>query len=62
MPDEDSENVIKTCKKLTEEGFNAIPHLPARTIKDYSELEKYIGSLSEKAGCKKIFVYQQTHR
>ena len=40
LPDEDSENVINTSKKLIEEGFSAIPHLPARTIKDYSDLEK----------------------
>ena len=30
--------------------------MPARTIKDYNMLEKYIGSLSENAGCKKILV------
>ena len=56
LPDENSENVISTSKKLIDEGFNAIPHLPARTIKDNSELEKYIGALSEIAGCKKILV------
>ncbi len=56
LPDEDSMRVIDTCKKLSEEGYDVIPHLPARTIKDYSELEKYIGYLSENAGCKKILV------
>ena len=56
LPDEDSARVINTSKKLTEEGFNVIPHLPARTIKDNSELEKYIGALSEKSGCNKILI------
>ena len=56
LPDEKSENVIETSKKINEEGLTAIPHLPARTIKDNSELEKYIGSLSEIAGCNKILV------
>jgi len=56
LPDENSKNVIDTSKKLNTEGFNAIPHLPARTILNNSELEKYIGSLSEIAGCKKILV------
>ena len=56
LPDERSENVIETTKKINEEGLTAIPHLPARTIKDNSELEKYIGSLSEIAGCNKILV------
>jgi len=56
LPDEDAKRVIETSKKLTEEGYDVIPHLPARTIKDISDLENYIGALSEKAGCKKILV------
>jgi len=56
LPGEDPKNVINTAKKITQEGLNAIPHLPARTIKDYNMLEKYIGNLSENAGCKKILV------
>ena len=56
LPNEKSENVIETSKKINEEGLTAIPHLPARTIKDNSKLEKYIGSLSEIAGCNKILV------
>ena len=56
LPNEIYENVVNTSKKLNEEGFTAIPHLPARTIPDNSELEKYIGSLSEVAGCKNILV------
>ena len=56
LPDEDATKVIETCKKLTEEGYNSIPHLPARTMKSFSDLEKYVGSLSEIAGCKKILV------
>ncbi len=56
LPDENSENVIATSKKLIDEGFNAIPHLPARTIQNISELEKYIGSLAEISGCKKILI------
>ena len=56
LPGETSSRVIYTAKKLTEEGFNVIPHLPARTIKDNNELEKYIGDLSEKAGCDKILL------
>jgi len=56
LPDENPKKVIKTAKKIIQEGLNAIPHLPARTIKDYNMLEKYIGSLAEDAGCKKILV------
>ena len=56
LPDEKFERVINTSKKLNEEGFTAIPHLPARTFINNSHLEKYIGNLSEIAGCKKILV------
>ena len=56
LPDEDDKRVVETCKKLNEEGYDVIPHLPARTIGDFSDLERYIGSLSENAGCKKILV------
>ena len=56
LPDEDPKRIINTAKKIILEGLNAIPHLPARTIKDYNMLEKYIGRLSEYAGCEKILV------
>ena len=56
LPNETPARVINTSKKLSDEGFDVIPHLPARTIKNNSELEKYIGSLSEIAGCNKILV------
>lgn len=56
LPDEDATRVIETSKKLIQEGYNVVPHLPARTIKDFSDLEKYLGSLSEIAGCTKILI------
>ena len=56
LPDEESQRVIETSKKLKNEGYDVIPHLPARTIKNTTDLEKYIGDLSEKAGCNKILV------
>ena len=56
LPDDNSKNVIETAKKLSLEGFNVIPHLPARTIRDNVDLEKYIGELSEVCGCSSILV------
>ena len=56
LPDEEAKRVIETSKKLSEEGYDVIPHLPARTIKDISDLESFLGALSEKAGCKKILI------
>ena len=56
LPDETSSSVINTAKKLTNEGFDVIPHLPARTMRNIAEIESYIGNLSEEAGCNKILV------
>ena len=56
LPEENYVKVVETAKKINQEGLNAIPHLPARTIENYNMLEKYIGKLSEEAGCEKILV------
>jgi len=56
LPDENSKNVIDTAKKLKDEGYEVIPHLPARTILNESELEKYIGELANESGCTKILI------
>ena len=56
LPDENSKNVINTAKKLKDEGYEVIPHLPARTIINENELEKYIGDLANESGCTKILI------
>ncbi len=56
LPDESNIKVIETAKKLTDEGYKVIPHLPSRRMSDINNLENYIGNLSEKAGCKKILI------
>jgi methylenetetrahydrofolate reductase (NADPH) len=56
LPDENSKNVISTAKKLKDEGYEVIPHLPARTIINENELEKYLGDLANESGCTKILI------
>ena len=56
LPDENSKNVIRTAKKLKLEGYDVIPHLPARTIVNKNDLEKYIGELANESGCSKILI------
>ncbi len=56
LPDEKYKNVIQTAKKLNLEGYDVVPHLPARTIIDYNHLEKYIGDLANESGCSKILI------
>ena len=56
LPDENSKNIVKTAKKLKLEGYEVIPHLPARTIINKNDLEKYIGDLANESGCSKILI------
>ncbi len=56
LPNENYKNIIKTAKKIKDQGFEPIPHLPARTIENFSEVEKYLGMLSEVSGAKKILI------
>ena len=56
LPNENYKKIIDTAKKIKDEGFEPIPHLPARTIKNFSEVEKYLGMLSEISGAKKILI------
>ena len=56
LPNETQKNIFNTAKKIKDEGFNPIPHLPARAIKNFNELENYIGNLSEIAGVDKILI------
>ena len=44
------------AKKLKLEGYNVIPHLPARTIVNKNDLEKYIGELANESGCSKMLI------
>ena len=56
LPDEKSHNVVKTAKKLKLEGYDVIPHLPARTVLNNKDLERYIGDLALDSGCSKILI------
>ena len=56
LPDEKMDKVTETAKKLKLEGYTVIPHLPARTIANNNELEKYLKILSEDCGCSKILI------
>ena len=41
LPDENSANIVDTAKKLTDEGYDVIPHLPSRRMRDKEDLENY---------------------
>ena len=56
LPNENYTKIIDTAKNLKDEGYEVVPHLPSRRMKDKNDIENYIGGLSEKAGCKKILL------
>ena len=43
------EEMLKTAKKITDEGFIPMPHFPARIIKDKDILDSWLSQYSEEA-------------
>ena len=44
------EEMVETAKRLNSEGFNVMPHFPARIIKDKDTLENWIQRYQDEAG------------
>jgi methylenetetrahydrofolate reductase (NADPH) len=44
------EEMVQTAKRISSEGFNVMPHFPARIIKDKSTLEEWINIYQGEAG------------
>ena len=42
LPGNDFREVANKAKELVQSGFNPIPHFPARSIKNLSELKSYV--------------------
>ncbi len=43
LPGEDYKSVVNKVDELLKAGFNPVPHFPARSIKNVSELKDYVG-------------------
>ncbi len=44
------DEMVQTAKRISSEGFNVMPHFPARIIKDKSTLEEWINMYQGEAG------------
>lgn len=44
------DDMVATAKRLSGEGFEIMPHIPARLIRDAAELETWVGRYREEAG------------
>ena len=42
--------MVETAKRISKEGFNVMPHFPARIIKDKNTLEDWIKRYQDEAG------------
>ncbi len=47
LPGDDFRLVAKKAKELVQSNFNAVPHFPARSIKNLSELKEYVSRCKE---------------
>lgn len=54
VPGSDWRDIVHVAKRLSHEGLNPVPHVPARTLEGREELERYLGRLSEDAGVTQV--------
>ncbi|MGR3713717.1 MAG: methylenetetrahydrofolate reductase [Shimia sp.] len=50
------EDMVATAKRLADEGYNVMPHFPARIIKDDATLENWIAMYQGEAGVKQALM------
>lgn len=50
------DEMVATATRLAGEGFEVMPHIPARLIRDAGELENWIGRYREQAGVKQALL------
>ena len=55
LPGDDFKMVANKAKELTQFGFNPVPHFPARSIKNLSDLKEYV-SMCKDFGVKQALV------
>ena len=44
------DDMVATAKRLTEEGFTVMPHVPARVVADRAELDAWLARYAQEAG------------
>tara|TARA_B100001250_G_scaffold226901_1_gene194699 strand:- start:478 stop:834 length:357 start_codon:yes stop_codon:yes gene_type:complete len=55
LPGDDYRSVASKAKELVQSGFNAVPHFPARSIKDLLQLKEYV-TICKDNGVKQVLV------
>ena len=50
------EDMVETAARLSDDGYNVMPHFPARIIKDAATLEDWINRYQSEAGVKQALL------
>ncbi|PIB24859.1 5,10-methylenetetrahydrofolate reductase [Amylibacter kogurei] len=50
------DDMVETAKRITDEGYDVMPHFPARIIKDRATLENWISRYANEAGVKQALL------
>ena len=50
------DDMVRTAKRLTDEGFQVMPHLPARIFRDAAEFKKAVARYHEEAGVRQALL------
>jgi methylenetetrahydrofolate reductase (NADPH) len=56
FPNQTWDDLTAAAKAVGEAGFNAVPHVPARRIKDHAEVAEIARKLTQVAGAKKMLL------
>ncbi|MGI9406886.1 MAG: methylenetetrahydrofolate reductase [Hyphomicrobiaceae bacterium] len=56
LPGADYRDAVALAKRLREQGFEPVPHVAARSIRDQAELEDFLARASGDAGVKQVLV------
>jgi len=56
LPGSEFENVIETAQQLYEQGFNPVPHLAARSIRNKQTLQRHLDKLKQVARLEEVLL------
>ncbi|WAL59114.1 methylenetetrahydrofolate reductase [Thermocoleostomius sinensis] len=56
LPQSNDLDVVQQAVNLRQHGFNPIPHIPARRIRDFNQLRDFVQRLRNEAGVQQVLV------
>ena len=56
LPNSNPLDTIEVCKRLFKDGMNPVPHISARSIKNFDELDSFVKQLSQTSNVSEVLV------